>query len=405
MNCKILHVIRTVDPSGGGPVEALKQVSRALVEMGHAVEAASLDAPGAAWLKDFPLTLHPLGEDSAVSRGGYGFSKKFVPWLLENHFRYDAVISHGLWQYNNAGVRQALRGTHTPYFVFPHGMLDPWFRRAYPVKHLKKWVYWMGRERAVLRDASAVIFTCEEECRLARKTFPFYRCAERVIALGTSAPPAQEAGRRCALFFETFPTLRGKNILLFLGRLHDKKGCDLLIEAFGKTAGAAGKNHHLVMAGPGADEAYLQKLRRMAEALCPPGSVSFPGMLTGDLKWGAFYAAEAFVLPSHQENFGIAVAEALACGLPVLISNKVNIWREIAGAGAGLVEPDDSAGTQALLEKWMRLPEAGRAGMRAAAGACFSNHFQIQKSAQGILDLIASSRLNTARPHVAAASN
>ena len=77
-------------------------------------------------------------------------------------------------------------------------------------------------------------------------------------------------------------------------------------------------------------------------------------MLQGDAKWGAFYAAEVFALPSHQENFGVAVAEALACGTPVLISNKVNIWQEIAEDGVGLVEEDDLEGTTRLLERWRR---------------------------------------------------
>lgn len=224
MSCKILHAIRSVDPSGGGPVEALKQISRALLEMGGATEVASLDPPAAAWLKDFPLPIHPLGEKSPASGGGYGFSKKFVPWLRANHHHYDAVISHGLWQYNNRGVRRALRGTDTPYFIFPHGMLDPWFRRAYPVKHLKKWSYWMLYERRVLRNAAAVLFTCEEERRLARETFPFYRCAERVIPLGATAPPSRDAARRRELFLGAFPMLREKKSCCFSAGCTTKKG-------------------------------------------------------------------------------------------------------------------------------------------------------------------------------------
>src|SRR6185436_16736904 len=106
---------------------------------------------------------------------------------------------------------------------------------------------------------------------------------------------------------------------------------------------------HLVVAGPCAQPQYLEEMRKLASELCPPSSVSFPGMVAGDLKWGMLRLAEVFILPSHQENFGIAVAEALACGTPVLISNKVNICREIDGDGAGLVEEDTVAGTRRLL--------------------------------------------------------
>ena len=128
-------------------------------------------------------------------------------------------------------------------------------------------------------------------------------------------------------------------------------------------------------------------------------------MLSGDLKWGAFHAAEAFILPSHQENFGIAVVEALACAVPVLISSKVNIWREIAGDGAGIVQAADAAGTQALLEKWGQLDDAGRALMSAAALACFKNRFQIQKTARELLELIASSATKTASPDAPASNH
>ena len=98
------------------------------------------------------------------------------------------------------------------------------------------------------------------------------------------------------------------------------------------------------MAGP--DEGGLRPvLETQAQRLRIDGRVHWTGMLEGDLKWGAFHAADAFVLPSHQENFGVAVAEALACGLPVLISDKVNIWPDIAQDEAGIVNPDTAEGT------------------------------------------------------------
>jgi glycosyltransferase involved in cell wall biosynthesis len=265
-------------------------------------------------------------------------------------------------------------------------MLDPWFKHTYPLKHLKKWAYWLLGEYRVLRDAQAVLFTSEEERIQARKSFSLYRAAERVVPYGTSPPPADTAELR-AQFKTAFPDLDGCRILLYLSRIHEKKGCDLLIAAFAKAA----KNEaalRLVMAGP-ASPALLTELKNLAQQHGVADRVIWPGMLQGDAKWSAFYNAEVFVLPSHQENFGIAVAEALGCGLPVLISDKVNIWREIVADNAGLAEPDTQAGTDALLARWLALPEPQRLEMRMKAKRCFETRFRVDAMAYGLLDVIA----------------
>jgi glycosyltransferase involved in cell wall biosynthesis len=262
-------------------------------------------------------------------------------------------------------------------------MLDPWFKRTYPLKHLKKLFYWPWGEYRVLRDAAAVLFTSEEERRLARESFGLYRCNEVVVNYGTAAPANLDGARD--VFFDAFPNLRGQRFLLFLGRLHEKKGCDLLIEAFSKMRFS--EPIHLVMAGPCAQPDYLRHLRRMTAP--GAGLISFPGMLTGDVKWGALSAAEAFVLPSHQENFGIAVVEALACGTPVLISNQINIWREIEADGAGYVENDDLAGTVRLLDRWLATPPEMRLAMEQNATTCFANRFEIERATDSLLAAIA----------------
>jgi glycosyltransferase involved in cell wall biosynthesis len=295
------------------------------------------------------------------------------------------VIVHGLWQYHSFGVWRAVAGSSTPYFVFPHGMLDPWFKRKYPRKHFKKLLYWPWAEYRVLRDAKAVFFTSEEERRSARESFSLYRCREVVVSFGTAAPSMDLARAREA-FFSAFPNLRGERFLLFMGRLHEKKGCDLLIETFGQVRNSS-QRIHLVMAGPCAQPEYLRHLQQIAAA--SDGMISFPGMLTGDVKWGALSAAEAFVLPSHQENFGIAVAEALASGTPVLISNKVNTWREIEADGAGYVENDDLAGTTNLLKRWLATPPDERSAMQESARKSFTNRFEIEGATDSLLAAIA----------------
>ena len=138
-------------------------------------------------------------------------------------------------------------------------MLDPWFKRTYPLKHLKKLLYWRWAEYRVLRDAKAVLFTSDEERRLARKSFALYRCNEVMVNYGTAAPEIQLPGAR-EDFLSAFPQLRGQNLLLFLGRMHEKKGCEELIRAFAEFENPA---LHLVLAGPCANDGYMRRLKRL----------------------------------------------------------------------------------------------------------------------------------------------
>jgi glycosyltransferase involved in cell wall biosynthesis len=299
------------------------------------------------------------------------------------------VVVNGIWQYNSLGVFRALRSGRTPYFVFPHGMLDPWFKHTYPLKHLKKWLYWPWGEYPVLRNAKAVCFTCEEERRLARKSFWLYRCNEKVVAYGTSAP-AGDPGEQKRLFFERYPQTQGKRLILFLGRIHPKKGCDLLIRAFAQALKDVSEPLHLLLAGPD-QTGWSAQLKALSASLGIKDRTTWTGMLAGDVKFGALHAAEVFALPSHQENFGIAVAEAMACGVPVLISNKVNIWREVQADGAGLVEIDDEEGTLRSLRIWMSKQKEEQESFRARALKCFADRFEIHKAADSLIRVLDSS--------------
>jgi len=225
----------------------------------------------------------------------------------------------------------------------------------------------------VLRDAAAVCFTTSEELALARQSFWLYRCKELLVGYGTARPPdASESDRE--EFLRRFPSAANARLMLFFGRLHEKKGCDTLLKAFAsvmREQPADAPPWRLVLAGPVSDDAYDRRLGRLIENACPPGSVIRTGMLSGSLKWGAFRAGDVFILPSHQENFGIAVVEALGCRVPVLLSDKVNIWREAVASSAGFVDRDDEAGTRRLLDRWMALDEPARERMRDNAAACF----------------------------------
>ncbi|MFD1467647.1 glycosyltransferase [Hymenobacter caeli] len=370
----ILHITADMDPRGGGVCQAVRTMIAGLTARGVASEVASLDDPTAPYVAAEAFPLHALGP----GRRGWAYSARLGPWLDAHLARFDAVIVHGLWLYPSYAARRARQRQGAgapPLFVMPHGMLDPYFQRA-PGRRLKavrNWVYWKLMEGAVVNDAAGVLFTCEEERRLAREPFRPYRPKrELVVGLGVEEPPVFVPAMRAA-FAERMPNAQAQPYLLFLSRLHEKKGADMLVQAYaGGAAGAPAP--HLVVAGPGLDTPYGQRVRALA-AGAPAGTVAFPGMVAGASKWGAFYGAAAFVLPSHQENFGIAVVEALACGKPVLISNQINIWREIEAAGAGLVADATPAGTHGLLTRWSALTPAEQHAMGQRARAAFEHYF------------------------------
>ncbi len=368
---RILHVIRSLHPEYGGPAQLVRCIVAAGPRLGWEGEVASLDLPGQAFIQEIQFPVHALGEN----RTTYGYSKHWVPWLRANIDRFDGVVVHGIWQYQSWGTWRAIRG-RKPYVLFPHGMLDPWFKRRYPLKHVKKWFYWHLAERRVLRDANSVLFTCSTEQRLAPESFEMPPWNAAVVPYGAEMPTG-DTQQQMESFYQACPGARDKRFFLYLGRIHPKKGCDLLIDAFASIA-ATEPGIDLVMAGP--DAGMREALEARITSAGFAHRVHWPGLVTGDAKWGAFHASDAFVLPSHQENFGIAVAEALGCSRPVLISDQVNIWPEIYADGAGLVSPDTFAGTRDLLERWLALNEEQRSAMRLRARACFETRYNLDQN-------------------------
>ncbi len=387
---RILHVIPSVDPRFGGPVEALVQMGRLHIELGHTVEAASADAPLASFLQSLPFPVHPCG----ASLASYRYSPALKRWLSLNGPRFDAAIVHGIWQYPLIAAHAALSG-RVPYFVYTHGMLDPWFNDEFLFKHIKKTLYWHAFLRRSLNEAAGVVFTTEDELeRSSRSFFPF-RGKAMIAPLGIIPPPDDRRAQAEAVE-ELFPGLAARRFLLFFGRIHPKKGCDMLLRAFARIAPDF-PHLHLVMAGHG-DPAYLDSLHRLVRGAGLGARVHWTGHVAGPAKWGLLRLADAFVLPSHQENFAFAAIEAMAVNTPVLLSNKVQTWRSAVRYGAGIAEPDTQEGTGRLLRAWLTLGEKERAAVRQHAGECYRARFTASQAASTLLSEMQSRlRSGTAR--------
>jgi len=403
---KVLHVISGMNPEAGGVCQAVRGIIAGLDSLGFSNEVVSLDDPESNFLGTDGFRIHACGP----GQGAWCWNPALTSWLKNNISRFDAVIIHGLWQYHSYAAWRAVKvanGNAKDYpiqlFVMTHGMLDPWFQKisVRPFKAVRNWLFWKLVEKRVVNDADGLIFTCEQERLLAHLTFrPYKPQSEHVVGLGVETPPTYNDLMRKA-FQCLSPDLAGRKYLLFLSRIHPKKGVDLLIRAYSEAQRMTAPDSRpcLVIAGPGLDTPYGQDMQKLAEQLCPANSIHFPGMLTGDAKWGAFYGCDAFILPSHQENFGIAVVEALACGKPVLISNQVNIWREIEAMGAGIVKTDSLAGTLDGLNNWALKNDAERKSMATSARHCYQSHFQTDQFAVLLYDVFRRACEKKLSPH------
>jgi len=396
---KILRVITSMDPSMGGPCQGIRSSIPELNKIGVENEVLCLDNPSALFLKSDSITIHALGPVIKP----WAYTPLLLPWLMGNINRFDVIIVHGMWEYHNFAVykavmtfRRANKYKLLKLYIMPHGMLDPYsLNKGNRFKVFRKILYWNLIEARIINNADGILFTCEEELRLANKTYQSYRPKRELnIGYGIESPPV--ATRRMSeSFLKKCPKLEGEKYLLFLGRIHGKKGVDLLVKAYLKLAEERKSVlPKLVIAGPGIETAFGKKIKRLLKSHPTISeNIFFPGMLSGEEKWGAFYGCEAFVLPSHQENFGIAVVEALACGKPVLITYQVNIWRKIINLGGGMVAEDTLSGITGLLESWISMEDSKKLNMKESARYNYVDEFSIKTYATKFKEAISDLKL------------
>lgn len=380
---KLISVIPTLNPAYGGPAECARQLYRNVTSLGHSYDAVTLDDPKAEWNKNLPFEPICLGKKTT---GMNPVQPALIRFLRQNQSQYDGSILHGIWTFANVAMRLAWNGIHR-YVIFPHGMLDPYFIRNFPVKHIKKSVYYRAVAAPLMANALATLFTCDEEKRLADSSYRPVVGRREVVRYGIAAPqtlPNFDGSRLANLKTD----LKGKEVILFLGRIHPKKGCDLLIEAMARLA-HKWPRAHVVIAGPDETGSAL-KLKQLAATRGIQDRITWVGPAFGDERWFLYDLADVFILPSHMENFGMTVAESLSQGVPVLTTDKVNIYSSILKAGAGFVRPDTLDGVVALLDIWHRTSSAERSLMGESARRLFEQEFQAAHTATDLLHIFES---------------
>jgi glycosyltransferase involved in cell wall biosynthesis len=338
---RILHVIPTTSARYGGPAKACGEMSMALADRGHQVEIFTTNydgfggyvEPSVAPLSDrrSDITVHTFPVD--LPPDYFRISRPLARALNETLPAVDVLHVHSLYLFTTLAAGFFAHRHKVPLILRPHGTLDPYiYPRHRGRKFLVEWLY----QNRMFKRTAAIHYTTEEERALAAP-YTFDRPGF-VAPLGLNIEDYRPLPPRGS-FRTRYPETRDKVILLFLGRINFKKGLDVLAKAFGQAARQR-DDVHLVIAGPDND-GLKPKVEAWLRAAGVADKTTFTGMLVGDAKLAALQDADLFVLPSFSENFGIAVIEAMACGLPVLISDKVNIHREIDQSGAGKVEPVD----------------------------------------------------------------
>jgi glycosyltransferase involved in cell wall biosynthesis len=336
-------------------------MARAVAARGHTVEIFTTDrdmtpAERAAEFPDDGVARHVFAQGRPAS---FAASWPLARALDAAIPQADIVHIHSLYLFHVWYAARVCRRAGVPYLLRPHGTLDPFLRER---GRLKKALVGLAFQDRVIRAAAALHFTAEEEMRLAA---PYTFGAKGVVV-----PNGLDMADYASLpapggFLARHPELAGTKPVLFLSRINFKKGLDVLIPAFAKAI-AADPALRLVIAGP--DDGYRATAEGFARAAGVADRIVWTGMLAGEEKKQAFVDCTAFALPSWSENFGIAIVEAMACGAPVVISDRVNIWREIAGAGAGLVSPPDIDSVAAhillLAADTQRAARMGTAGRR-----------------------------------------
>lgn len=387
---KILHLVRSVDPEGGGPIEYARVVAQAHADNGHESIFVTLDAPDEPFLAEFPFRTEATGPVHGLTRRSPRFSSK-VEDLMKDA---DAAVIHGLWTHATVGAYTKMKRAGFPWLVFTHGMLDPYFHKLSPLKYWLKQIYWSLWLGRVLTQANAVLFTCEEERLLAKRAFIGHQnYPSKVLAFCASdqSLPETELVSGRAAFRALIPELGDRPYLLFLSRIHPKKACDNLIDAFAAVSERY-PDVHLVIAGPD-QTGWKAELKAQANRLGIAARIHWPGMIKGATKSAAFTDAQAFVLPSHQENFGLVVAEALSIGTPVLISDKVNIWQEVVADKVGLAVPDTTVETAAMLDDFLSMSANELDAMRSACRDSYEKRYSVDSAAYDLAEAVAEASL------------
>jgi glycosyltransferase involved in cell wall biosynthesis len=349
---RLLHVIHTLDPAGGGAVNAARAMCAALAARGHDVSLYAAGPKASEQQDGYRTRIFPMEfAQMAVSTG--------LLKALRETTDVDLVHIHMLYRLPQAAAAFVCRRNAIPYCVQPHGALEPVLYHKRERRGAKR-LYERLVENRNLKHAAGLIYTAEGEKQAV--DFLKLRAPAFVVPLGVDlSHPEPPQG-----LFRARHGLEDSELIVWMGRMVQVKGLDILIRAFAELARRRPRAA-LALIGPDTDNLAQDLRRLMAELGGAPERVIFTGMLEGAEKQSVFKDADLFVLPSLTENFALAAVEAMAMGCPVIVSEGVKTAPDIAAAGAGLVVASEAGALQRAMNRLLdddttrrRMGEAAR---------------------------------------------
>ncbi len=342
----ILIVVPAIGNVYGGPSKSVVELAEAIGSLGVSVDivttnangAKSIDVPIHTWIQEKSYRIQYFPYWNLLD---YKFTWSLTKWLFRYVADYDLVHTNAIFSYPVLPTYWACQLHRIPYIVTPRGMLEPW---ALAYKSWKKNFYFAFFEKPALQNASAIQMLASTE-------------AERIKALQLDAPliiiPNGIHGQdfkslfSSELFYQQFPDIRNKQLILFLGRIDPKKGLDLLAKTFAKVHKQFPETH-LIVAGQD-NIGFLPTAKSYFIEVGCINAVTFTGMLTGSLKYAALAAASIYVAPSYSEGFSMSVLEGMATGLPCVITDGCNFPEAAAAKAAYVVDTNCDAIADSLI--------------------------------------------------------
>ncbi|MBD2070167.1 glycosyltransferase [Leptolyngbya sp. FACHB-671] len=374
---RILQIVPSISLVYGGPSQMVLGLSKALAAEGVEVTVLTTDSNGDVGQPplDVPLD-RPVAQEGYQVRyfrcspfRRYKFSLGLLRWLADHADEFDLAHIHALFSPISSFSASVARSKNLPYLLRPLGTLDP---ADLQKKKALKQIYAALLERPNLAGAAAVHFTSPQEAKVSERFGAVTQ--DLVIPLGVNWQKSDltdsQTARNSVLQNLKIPRQQDVPLVLFMSRIDPKKGLDLLFPALERLLAEGLKFHFVLAGGNPQDPDYENRIRTQVQSSSLAPHSTIVGFVTGDSKTALLQTADLFVLPSYYENFGIAVAEAMAAGVPVVISDQVHIWEDVKQSEAGWVSACEvNALTDQLRAAIQSVPERQRRGANAQAHA------------------------------------